>query len=195
VEIQIYDIDSKEYLENVIAYVLRNPLAAGIKLMPYHYPWSSVALYFDRTEKQTGERLNGMSERKRQRILKSCRPVPDHYVVDGHGMILPVCYVDYSEVERIFGHPARLMMQIARKIETDVEIRMGVADQVVMTDQEILTQMKILLRSEFGKESIEQLSMEQRIKLCRLLKRNFRAGVKQIARLTRIGVDVVSKVV
>ena len=195
VEIQVNEIDSKEYLENVIAYVLRNPLAAGINIMPYYYRWSSAVLYFNKTEEQVDEKLNEMSERKRQRILKSCLSVSDNYVVDGHGMILPVCYVDYAEVERIFGHPSRLMMQIARKIETDVEIRMGVADQVVMTDQEILTQMKILLRSEFGKESIEQLSMEQRIKLCRLLKRNFRAGVKQIARLTRIGVDVVSKVV
>lgn len=47
VEVQIALVDNQEYLENVIAYVLRNPLAAGILLLPYHYPWSSAALYFN----------------------------------------------------------------------------------------------------------------------------------------------------
>lgn len=36
VEVQIDLVDNQEYLENVIAYVLRNPLAAGLYVMPYH---------------------------------------------------------------------------------------------------------------------------------------------------------------
>ena len=47
----------------------------------------------------------------------------------------------------------------------------------------------------FSTESISQLSMNQRIKLCLLMKRNFRAGVKQIARLTRLDPTVVAKVI
>ena len=34
VKVHIAYVDSQEYLENVIAYVLRNPLAAGILLLP-----------------------------------------------------------------------------------------------------------------------------------------------------------------
>ena len=64
-----------------------------------------------------------------------------------------------------------------------------------LTDQEILTQMPVLIRNEFGKDTIEQLSMEQRVRLCLLLKRNFRAGVKQIARITRLEPAIVEKVV
>jgi hypothetical protein len=103
--------------------------------------------------------------------------------------------VDSASVEKIFGHPARLMMALARKIENDVELKFGVANDVTMTDQEILTQMKDLIKKEFGKDSISQLSAEQRISLCLMLKRNFRAGVKQIARLTRIDPAVVAKIV
>ena len=69
------------------------------------------------------------------------------------------------------------------------------ADRVSMTDQEILTQLGDLLRNEFLKESLSELSMEQRIKLCLLLKRNFRAGIKQIARITRLDPETVAKVV
>ena len=76
-----------------------------------------------------------------------------------------------------------------------MELKFGVADSVNLTDQEILTQMPVLIRNEFGKDTIEQLSMEQRVRLWLLLKRNFRAGVKQIARITRLEPAIVAKVV
>ena len=195
VGVHIDFVDSQEYLENVIAYVLRNPLAAGVHVMPYHYRWSSAMCYFAGDTEFAGERLNDLSERKRFRILRSRVAVPDSYMVDAEGVILPSCYVDAEMVEKTFRHPSRLMLLLAKKIENDVEIRLGVADYVTMTDQEMLTQMNELVRIEFGKESVSQLSMVQRISLCLLMKRNFRAGVKQIARLTRLDPEVVAKVV
>lgn len=195
VEVQIAGIDSHEYLENAIVYVLRNPIAAGVRVMPYHYPWSSIALYFNGGKTYEGEKLNGMSERKRFRILKSRVPVPDSYVVDSQGMIPLSCYVDFESVEKAFRHPSRLIAALARKIENDVELRLGIAENVCMTDQEILTQMKELIKVEFRKESIAQLLMEQRIKLCLMLKRNCKAGVKQIARVTHLDPEIVAKIV
>jgi hypothetical protein len=136
-----------------------------------------------------------MSDRKRFQILKSRVSVPDHYMVDCEGIILPSCYVDFVTVEKIFRHPARLMAALARKVENDVEVVMGISDTVQMTDQEIKSQLSELLIKEFGKESITQLSMDQRMRLCLLLKRNFRSGVKQISRITRLDPAVVAKVV
>ena len=195
VEIHVDRVDAQEYLENVIAYILRNPIAAGIHMMPYHYPWSSISLYFNGGKIYEGVRLNGMSERKRFRVLKSRSDVPDAYMVDEYGMILTSCYVNAEFVEKVFRHPARLMAALARKIEVDVELRLGLAENVSMTDQEILTQTNELIMKEFRKESISQLSMEQRLRLCYLMKKNFRAGVKQISRITRLDPDVVSKIV
>lgn len=194
VEVRLHRIDDLRYLENVIGYILRNPMAAGIKVLPYLYPWSSASLYFNPQIIIGGEVLNEMSERKRFRILKSRTSVPDNYMVDSNGMILPSCYVDYAAVEKIFRHPARLLAALARNVENDVEIFLGVADEVSMTDQEILSQMKELIWVEFHRDSISQLSMEQRVRLCRLLKLNFKAGVKQIARVTHIDPDLVARV-
>ena len=195
VQVRLDFIDDQLYLENVIAYILRNPIAAGIWMMPYHYRWSSISLYFRGDDSPKGTRIGDLSNRQRFRILKSRLELPGDYVMDDQGMILPSCYVDSASVEKIFGHPARLMMALARKIENDVELKFGVANDVTMTDQEILTQMKDLIKKEFGKDSISQLSAEQRISLCLMLKRNFRAGVTQIARLTRIDPAVVAKIV
>ena len=195
VEIQIDRIDGHDYMENVIAYILRNSIAAGVFMMPYFYQWSSISVYFNGGHTPVGEKINDMSERKRFRLLKSRVPVPDTYIVDKNGMILPSCYVDSKAVERIFRHPARLMAALSRKIENDVELRLGIADTVAMTDQEILSQMPELIWKEFNKESISQLAMEQRIKLCLLLKRNFRANAKQIARITHLDPKVIAQVV
>ena len=164
-------------------------------MMPYHYPWSSASLYFQSGQLQVGERLSDMSERKRFRILKTRIAVPDIYAVNADGMILPSCYVETSMVENLFRSPARLLYMLSKKVENEVELRLGIASQITMTDQEIITQMPPLIKNEFGRDSIEQLTMEQRIELCLLLKRNYRANVKQIARLTRLSVDVVEKVV
>ncbi len=195
VNVQIDIIDSQEYLENAIAYVLRNPLAAGVFMMPYHYEWSSISLYFRGKSKPVGMRLNDLSKRKRMNILRSHQIVPDTYMVDADGMILPSCYVNVKMVEDIFRHPARMMMAISRKIENDVEVRLGITEQVSITDQELLTQMNELIRLEFGYSSLYQLPMKDRVKLCALLKRNFGAGVRQIARVTRLSPEIVERVV
>lgn len=195
IEICIDSIGTQEYLENAIAYVLRNPLAAGIRVMPYHYMWSSACLYFGTEASFKGERLTEMSGRKRFRILRSRLDVPANYIVDENGMIHPSCYVKTDMVERVFRHPSRLLMLLAKRLENDVELQLGIADQIGMTDQDILTQMPVLIRKEFGKDSVEQLSMEQRIKLCVLLKRNYKAGIKQIARIMRLSPEIVEKVV
>ena len=195
IEIRLDCIDTQEYLENAIAYVLRNPIAAGIYMMPYHYPWSSVSVYFRNGHQQCGERLSGLGIRRRQCILRSHQVVPETYEVDVQGMILPSCYVNAEMVEKIFRHPARLMTSLARKVENDVEVCLGIVDQVTVTDQELLTQMNELIGLEFGKSSILQLSMKERMRLCLLIKRNFGAGVKQIARVTRLSPEIVGKVV
>ena len=195
VEISINFIDSQEYLENVIAYVLRNPIAAGVFMMPYHYAWSSISLYYIGGCPQSGTKLNSLSERRRLNVLRSHQAVPDTYMIDANGMILPSCYVDFEMVEKIFRHPARLMASLARKVENDIEVRFGIAESISITDQELLSQMNELIRLEFGRRSLYQLSVEEKAKLCLSLKRNFGVGVKQIARVTRLNPDVVVKIV
>ena len=195
VNVWIDEIDSVEYLENVIAYVLRNPVAAGIYMMPYHYPWSSIMLYFRGEQLERGEKLNDMGIRKRRRLLCSHQSVPDSYQINEQGVILPSCYVKSDVVEKLFRHPARLMASLARKVENDVEVRLGVSEQVSITDQELQTQMNSLVDLEFGKRSLYQLTMDERLRLCLLLKRNCGANVKQISRVTRLSPAIVSKVV
>lgn len=194
VEIQVNELDTQEYLEHAIAYVLRNPLAARILVMPHHYKWSSAGIYFKGKGHAEGVRLHEMTERGRRRLLKSKIQVPDSYVVDNDGMIRPECFVDYKEVENIFKHPSRLLILLAKKLEADVEIKFGLADKLTYSDHELCTLTNKLIVAEFQVADIALLTKEQRIRLCFLLKRNYGASAKQISRITRIDQEIVKTI-
>lgn len=193
--ISVNEIDNMEYLENAIAYVLRNPLAAKTIMMPYHYKWSSADSYFKGNGEISGLCLNDFSIRKRHRVLRSKMDVPDSYLVDEEGMILPECFVDVKQVEDIFRHPSRLMYLLAKKLEAEVEIQFGIAEQVSYTDAELSSMVNEMIRNEYGARSIGELTNEQRIRLCVLLRKNFSASAKQISRITRIDLSVVNKII
>ncbi len=194
-DIQINPIESQEYLMNAIAYVLRNPLAARIMIMPYHYKWSSASVYFKNGHVEGDIKLNSLSVRKRASILLSKQVVPEHYVANNKGMIMMECFIDAKQVEEIFGHPSKLMFLMAKKLETEVELKFGIANMVSVSDEELKTLTLALIKEEYKALSISQLTLEQRICLCLQMKRNFGASPKQIARILRLGVDVVTKVV
>ena len=195
VELQFDELDTIEYLENAIAYVLRNPLAAHIICMPYFYEWSSAFSYFRGGRSVLGISLNKLSMRKRREILRSRYvEVPDTYILNDLGYVDPCCYIAADEVEKVFYHPSRLMMALARRVENDFEIKTGAANRITMNDAELRTQVYDLIQCEFKVNSLSQLSAEQRLKLCSLVHRNFNASVKQIARILRLSQEVVASV-
>lgn len=195
VELHFDLLDTQEYLENAIAYVLRNPLAARIIMMPYFYEWSSSASYFRGPLKEYGIPVNTLSLRKRRELLRTRHPeVPDSYMLNHQGFICPSCYVAVEEVERIFRHPSRLMMALAKKLENEFEVQSGAADRIVMLDRELKTQVLELIEKEFGVSSLAQLSADDRLRLCLLMRKNFNAPVKQIARVLRLSQSLVASV-
>jgi REP element-mobilizing transposase RayT len=196
VEIQIKEIDSQAYLENAVAYILRNPIAAGFRLMPHQYEWGSGDSYFRNDYRPVGRRLDSFNSRElASKILMSKAELPDDYIVDDKLMISPLCYVDYRTVEEIFGHPSRLLGQLSAKREADFELYLGIADRYTPDIEELKTSVKELIQIEFGVKAISQLSIEQKIRLCSLMHRNFRASRKQISIVTRLNMETINKII
>lgn len=196
VEIQIKKLDSREYLENAIAYILRNPIAAGYRLMPHQYEWGSGDAYFRSEYTPTGRRLDTFSLREAtHKILMSKTELPGDYVVDGNLMISPLCYVDHKTVESLFGHPSRLLGLLSAKKEAEFELFLGIAEKYNPDMEELKAAVKELINVEFGVKSISQLSIEQKIRLCSLMRRNYRASRKQIAIVTHLNMEIISKIV
>jgi hypothetical protein len=195
VELQVKEITNMSYLEYAIAYVLRNPVVAGFRIMPHQYEWSSGDMYFRSSYIASGRRADSFSIKELSRLLNSNIKIPGHYIIDESGIISPLNYIDYKEVEDIFKHPSRLLGLLSAKKETEFEIFMGVADNYTPDIEELKDSVRELIRVEFGVKAVSQLSMEQRVLLCGLMRRNFRASRKQIALITRLNMETINKVV
>ena len=196
VQVQIKEIDNKQYLEYAIAYVLRNPIAAGYRLMPNQYAWGTGDCYFRNDYIPKGNRVDSYRKVKLEReILFSRAHIQGDYILDENLMISPLCYVDYKTVEATFGHPSRLLGLLARKEETEVEIFLGTADRYNPDIEELRESVRELIKAEFGAGVISQLSMEQKMKLCSMMRKNFRASRKQIAMITRLKMEIINKLI
>ena len=194
VEMQIKEIENRQYLEYAIAYVLRNPIAAGYRLMPSQYEWGSGDCYFRNDYSPKGNRIDSYSKIKLAReILFSRASVPGDYILDENLMISPLCYVDYKAVENIFGHPSRLLGLLATKKEADMEIFLGTAEKYNPDIEGLKVSVKELIQEEFGVRVVSQLTLEQKMKLCSLMWKNFRASRKQIAMITKLNMEIINK--
>lgn len=195
VEVQLKKITDRSYLEAAIAYVLRNPIAAGFRLMPHQYPWSSADMYFRGDYIPRGRRADEFPVRTLMHLLKSKMTIPGEYVIDKEGMVSPLCYIDYRTVEEIYGHPSRLMGLLSSKKEAEFELFLGIADKYNPDMEELKDSVRELIKIEFGVKAVSQLSMEQKIRLCSMMRRNFRASRKQIAFITRLNMETINKII
>ena len=98
-----------EGLKRIIAYVLNNPVKAGINCMPQNYEWGSGACYFSNKDPFADTiELTSMGVRAQIRLLKSETKVKQGYRINSSGYIVPQSYVDTDFVENLYGRARSL---------------------------------------------------------------------------------------
>lgn len=181
----IKHINDDDYLMKAIGYVLRNPVSAGIRLMPYHYDWSSASLYFKKPDSgRLGKKIGTLSYRSKRELLHSQTTLLDEYILTEKGLILPECYVDFEYVENLFRSPARLMYAMSRNENMEMELSGDILHKTKYSDEELSGTIKELCEETFQKSSADLLSIENRYRLAKILHKRYRLSRKQLARLT-----------
>lgn len=190
-EISVIPVSDDEYLLNVIAYVMRNPVAAGVSVMPGEYPWSSSFLYFGNGSfrYRTGRRLSEIPVRERRALLRSRVSYPDDYILQDDGMVFPGSYVRYREVEKMFGSPKRLLYYLSRNMDYEMEIRTGIVAKARYRDVELTASLDALSQEIFGK-IYSRIGIEDRIRIARELRKRYGAPVSQVARVAGLDVGI-----
>lgn len=187
IEVSIKRIDSMDYLMKAIGYVLRNPISAGIRVMPLYYEWSSASLYFRNPKSirhNWSRKISSLSYRAKREILHAQTDLFDELPVSEEGMIPKEYYVDITAVEKIFQSPARLMFAISRNVNMDMEMDGDILHKTRYSDNELTEPIKDICRQTFNKSSVEMLNIEQRYRLAKTLHRRYGLTRKQLARLT-----------
>ncbi len=177
-------IDTEDYLLRVIGYVLRNPVGAGIGVMPQFYRWSSAQLYFNKEREVDGITVEDVGTKKMRSILRSHYQLPSDYIVTADGMVDPSCYVDYRIVERLFGHVGRMLYFLSRNDDMEMELSENHLSRSGYSDDELAVSVRVICREKFGCQSPSDLSVEARYSLASILRKRYGLSPKQLARLT-----------
>ena len=197
--ISCQNIGTDSYLRTAICYVLRNPVAAGLKFMPYDYPWSSGSLYFRRAGYWTSahwsgnqvfrDELQNMSCRERLAVFKMKGLDPDSGVLSAGGLIFPGEYVAIGIVERLFRTCRNFNYLLGVCKEEDMHSIGSELSRLSVPIQEMRQHRDELCLELFGRKGIRTLDLVRRMKLARVLRSRLRCSVKQVSRVCGLVYD------
>lgn len=175
-------------MKKVIAYVLRNPMAAQANLTPWNYKWSSIGSYFSQTKEYAYGciQASGMSVRQKRAFFGTRVALPDEYELSTDGMIYPQNYVEYEFVERLYRTPAEFIYHLSVNNDRILEMETGILRHGRYNDQELYNSAMEICRKKFDKPGIDYLAIEEKLHLAEMLRKHYGAGTKQISRVTGI---------
>ncbi len=210
----IVGIESTDSLLTVIAYVLRNPVAAGIDYLPQDYKWSSAPTYFRKRCNIDGEAANDacgtargiigsvagncmprkieeLPRRERKRYFIDGPEYPGHWTVDGNGMIYPENYTEVAKVEGLFRSVKRYLYYLSSAREAEVNLTMG--HEIRLSDTELRREASAICLERFGTASVGLLTVAQKLQVCKLLRSRFGASYKQLGRVMHLDSDTIKE--
>lgn len=179
-------INTAERLPETIAYVLRNPVAAGARHIPQDYRWSSASLYFrsaNRSPESGIRKLSTISTRERRVLLKRKSGFSDEWYVDSAGMISPSCYTETAFVEKLFGSVKRYMYYLSAGKEEEIGFSMEMNGSIRLSDAELKKEAMKICLDLHGSAELNLIDLGRRLHICRILRRKFGATFRQIGRI------------
>ncbi|MCQ2187141.1 MAG: hypothetical protein MJY73_02215 [Bacteroidales bacterium] len=193
-EIGIWLIPDQEHLIEKIVYVLRNPMAAGQPFTPITYRWSSGGLLFsDKSFVLNASHFAKEMTGNQQRLAFFTREqIPDNWLVMPDGIIWPGNYTQYQRAERAFRNVWQFMFELSQKVEEKVNLEIE-EDYISLPDNEIREKAVALSMQMFNRDRISDLSVLQRQRLGKELKRQVRTSTKQIARIVHIRYEILKE--
>ena len=175
-----------EGLKRLIAYVLNNPVKAGINCMPQNYEWGSGRCYFTNYEdKSFQRRLSEFGVRQQIAILRSEVKLNQDYIITDSGYIDPQSYIDFKSVERIFvrARSMEYFLSVSNKTSGDKD------GPVSFSDSLVLSGLGEILEKKYGVENVSDLSIEVRCKVVLEIRKQFNSTPKQLARVLKCSLN------
>lgn len=189
---QIYDTED---LKEKVAYVLRNPTVARMGYVPGGYPWSSAALLFaDNTlPVASGRKIGTLSTYESRKYFETRAMLPEEWIMLSDGMIWPGSYTDYKRVEKLFGYPQALLYSLNQNVEASVNQQMH-QGSISLPDAEVVRIAREQAERMFGTGMIKTLDLASRIQLCKTVRKQSGASLKQLARIVQLPLADLKKI-
>lgn len=167
-------------LKRLIAYVLNNPVKAGIMCVPQGYEWSSARCYFNSMDKTLDTRMVGeFGVDEARALFHSKKRLPADWRVCSSGYVIPESYIDVGEVEKCFG----TSRSFEYFLSSSLSVRKSISENVTFSDAVLEAAMGELLDKKYDVSDVSELDGFLRSHLVRDLKSRFGAPTQQLARV------------
>ena len=101
-------------------------------------------------------------------------------------MIAAESFVNYKLVERLFPHARKFTWWVLKNVEAQVETSVRLGEKPNLNDDELFITAQQLSRTEYGRDSVKELPLQQRKELGVLLKNKWGASNGQVARIAQL---------
>ena len=180
-------LDTEERLLNTIAYIDRNPVVAGYRYLPTEYPWGSARYVFkDSRDAEDTKPLSSMSRRSQRILLCTRVAIPAEWRINTMGMLCPDSFLDASVIESYFKTPVRYSYFLAKKLEGVVEQEIETSQKTFIPDIELREIVRKMILQDYGKDSVTDLGVHDRLSVARTLRYRYASTVKQISRIVHL---------
>ncbi|MCR4824557.1 MAG: hypothetical protein K5849_04275 [Bacteroidales bacterium] len=180
-------IADRERLRTTIAYIHRNPMAAGMAYSPGGYRWSSASLLFSDRDmiRNYGKRVDSISGNARRRLFHSKTEVPGEWILLPDGQLWPGDFVNYTWMEKQFSSVQDYQFCLNKRVEDEINLEMH-SSAVSLPDGELSARARAVTEKLYGVRRITHLKVQQRISLARILRKETGATAKQLARIVHL---------
>lgn len=189
-------VDSEKYLQNCIAYILRNAICAKICKKLEAYPWSSYSSYFN---KHSGSKLRTVASlgiRERRRLLKSrldLRNAP--FTIDENGRICNQSFVRFDIVEKAFHNSGKMFLSfLGRCNDAQMEYEFAVKPQIRIDDYNLVATAEKLVGAWFNGKALSELTTSEKCRIVKNLFFNNKTTIPQLSRILGLPRELITQV-
>lgn len=187
-------VDGLENLRNVIAYINRNGFVVNYGCTPYSYPWGANRFFFNPEAKARYDisKTKATMRCKRKMFHSNLADnISEIYVVDG--FVSPLCFCKIDLAESFFRSAQHYFAKISRSIESSATIAKEIGESLYYLDTELYSIVAMKSSKEFGCKSPAQLPSAAKITVAKMMRYDYNASAKQIARILKMDIGAVRR--
>ena len=130
--------------------------------------------------------VNEVSYKEKRNMTRLTNPILDPQFRVRDGMIAAESFVNYKLVEQLFPNARKFTWWVLKNVEAQVETSVRMGERPNLNDDELFITAQQLSRSEYGRDNVKELSLQQRKELGILLKNKWGASNGQVARIAQL---------
>ena len=193
-DFRFFDIGSLDNMRNVISYINRNGAVVSPDENVFTYRWGANRFFFNDESKLRYENCGKQITCRERRVLfQSNKLESNGKVVVLDGYVSPLCFCFVDEAELFFRNSRNYFYCVSRNVESSKDIARMIGEKLFYSDEDLFMHIRAVCSKEYGTQTISMLPSTTKVELAKRLHFDFNAGNKQISRLLKMDLAVVSE--